>query len=427
MAKLQIKSDNLTSFGGIYYILDQFDKHLARLIDKKLGLRSLLIGYQYSEIFRALFSIFFCGGSCIEDLNSFLMDTLKQCPHTRVPSPDTVLRGISELATDNITYTSKAGKDYDVNTADKLNELLIDMLLQLGLVKKGETMDFDFDHEFLEAGKYDALWTYKGFAGYSPALAMLGPFIIGLENRDGNAPVTFMQEETLKRIFSRITVAGIKIGRARMDCGSYTRKVVETCLQYCNTFYIRAEHSQSITELVCSPRRTGWKTVEINFEQWEVHSFPFTKFEGINHLRLVVQRRKRIQGDLFSGVYDYRCILTNDWDVEDEEIVVYYNQRGARERTFDEMDNDFGWKHLPKSFMNENAVFMLITAMCHNFYKFIIANEDMKDFGIKPTSRMKRFVFCFISVPAKWVVRARQNVLVLHTQKPYEKIWKATG
>ena len=136
MAKLQIKSDNLTSFGGIYYILDQFDKHLARLIDKKLGLRSLLIGYQYSEIFRALFSIFFCGGSCIEDLNSFLMDTLKQCPHIRVPSPDTVLRGISELATDNITYTSKAGKDYDVNTADKLNELLIDMLLQLGLANK---------------------------------------------------------------------------------------------------------------------------------------------------------------------------------------------------------------------------------------------------------------------------------------------------
>ena len=78
MAKLQIKSDNLTPFGGIFYVLDMFDKHLGWLIDHELGKRSQFRGFQYSEIFRAMFSICFCGGSCIEDLNTFLMNTLCQ-------------------------------------------------------------------------------------------------------------------------------------------------------------------------------------------------------------------------------------------------------------------------------------------------------------------------------------------------------------
>lgn len=36
------------------------------------------------------------------------------------------------------------------------------------------------------------------------------------------------------------------------------------------------------------------------------------------------------------------------------------------------MDNDFGWKRLPKSFMNENAVFMLLTAMIGQVHITII-------------------------------------------------------
>ena len=38
----------------------------------------------------------------MEDLNLYLKDVLTEHPHTRVPSADTVLRGIEELATENI-------------------------------------------------------------------------------------------------------------------------------------------------------------------------------------------------------------------------------------------------------------------------------------------------------------------------------------
>jgi hypothetical protein len=50
----------------------------------------------------------------MEDLNLYLKDVLAERPHTRVPSADTVLRGIEELATENISYTAeKTGNVYD--------------------------------------------------------------------------------------------------------------------------------------------------------------------------------------------------------------------------------------------------------------------------------------------------------------------------
>ena len=37
----------------------------------------------------------------------------------------------------------------------------------------------------------------------------------------------------------------------------------------------------------------------------------------------------------------------------------FYNKRGASEKNFDIQNNDFGWAHLPFSFMAENMVFMM--------------------------------------------------------------------
>ncbi len=213
MAKVQQKSEKITAFGGIFFVLDKFDSILSSVIDSHLGLRSRLIGYQYSEIIRAVFSVFCCGGDCMEDLNLYLKDVLTE--------------------------------------------------------RKGEQLD------------------------------------------------------------------------------------------------------------------------------------------------------------LFDGEYTYRCILTNDWDMTDEEIIQHYNKRGTAEQVFDRQNNDFGWAHLPKSFMNQNTVFLLITAMAANFYRYIVALPLMAVlFGIKATDRVKSFLFRFIAVPAKWVRTARQYKLNIYSNKPYKLIWE---
>ncbi|MBE6263536.1 MAG: IS1380 family transposase, partial [Prevotella sp.] len=46
---VQIKSEKLTPFGGIFSIMEQFDSMLSPIIDQTLGQRcSSIIGYQYS-------------------------------------------------------------------------------------------------------------------------------------------------------------------------------------------------------------------------------------------------------------------------------------------------------------------------------------------------------------------------------------------
>ena len=106
MAKVAIKSEKLTPFGGIFSIMEQFDSRLSSVIDSTLGLRCKQYGYQYSEIIRSLMSVYFCGGSCIEDVTTHLMSHLSLHPTLRTCSAGTILRAIKELTQDNISYPS---------------------------------------------------------------------------------------------------------------------------------------------------------------------------------------------------------------------------------------------------------------------------------------------------------------------------------
>ena len=176
MAKVAIKSEKLSPFGGIFSIMEQFDSNLSSVIDSTLGMRCRLYGYQYSEIIRSLMSVYFCGGSCVENVTSHLMRHLSCHPMLRTCSSDTILRAIRELTQDNISYTSDQGKTYDFNTADKLNALLIKALISTGELNEVESYDVDFDHQFLETEKYDAKPTYKKFLGYRPGVYVIGDF-----------------------------------------------------------------------------------------------------------------------------------------------------------------------------------------------------------------------------------------------------------
>ena len=71
MAKIQIKSEKLTPFGGFFSIMEQFDALLAQAIDSSLGLRFTMFGYQYSEILRSLICVYLCGGKerIFDDMN----------------------------------------------------------------------------------------------------------------------------------------------------------------------------------------------------------------------------------------------------------------------------------------------------------------------------------------------------------------------
>ena len=76
MAKVQIKSEKITPFGGIFHVREFFSRFVGPVIDKTLGIRCTPYGYQYSEIVGSLLSVYFCGDDCVKDVTSHLMSHL---------------------------------------------------------------------------------------------------------------------------------------------------------------------------------------------------------------------------------------------------------------------------------------------------------------------------------------------------------------
>ena len=151
----------------------------------------------------------------------------------------------------------------------------------------------------------------------------------------------------------------------------------------------------------------------------------YQPFGGEETYRLVFSRikRKDKQTDLFTGgCYTYRAIMTDDQQWDNKQIVFFYNQRRSAERTFDAMNNDFGWSKLPCSFLNENTSFMILTALYANLYQLIVTAFSKNISWLKENFRLKKFIFRFITVAAKWIKTGRQYVLKLYTQKDYSPL-----
>ncbi len=422
--KIQNFKTPVNPFSGTSLVNHYFNKAgMSRLIDNELGVMVKYIGYQYSEIFRNLTNVFLSGGDAIEDINTHFREYLCSIPGNNVPSADTVLRSFKELTTENTVYVSNSGLSYNFNINNKLNRLNIKSLKLTKQLKAGECYDFDYDNQVNANNKWDAKKTYKKTKGYFPGIATIGNNIVGIENRDGNANVKFKQEDTLERFYTQLESEGISINRSRMDAGSYSKNIIDVVDKHSKLFYIRANKSADMFQQINNI--TDWETVEINYKNYEVASIPFIQFHEDRNYRLVIMREKSCdtQLDMFTkDTYIYRSILTNDHASTEKEVIEYYNARGASEKIFDEMNNDFGWKHLPFSFLNENNAFMLITAMIKNFYNYFIKIVAEKFEDINPTTRIKRFVFRFITVAGRWVYQGREWILKLFTKRPYNQL-----
>jgi hypothetical protein len=422
--KVQKISSNVNPFAGISFVNNEFDKiGMSQLIDNELGARVKTIGFLYSDIIKNLCNVFFSGGDCAEDIQTHFGNHLKSIPSNHVPSADTILRGIKEVATKNSIFTSTQGNKYNFNINTKLNNLNIKSLLLTKQLEKEVYYDFDYDNQIIATEKYDTKYTYKHTKGYFPGVATIGNKIVYIENRDGNANVKIEQASTLTRAYNLLSGNAIKINRSRMDAGSYSKEIIAVVASNSKLFYIRANKCAELYRQILEIEK--WETVEINYKIYEVASLPFTQFLEEKKYRLVIMREKSDdnQIDMFTGdTFIYRTILTNDWQSTEKEVVEYYNQRGSSEKLFDVMNNDFGWKHLPCSFMNENTAYLIIMAMAKNFYNYYVEKVAIVFENIMPTTRLKRFIFRFITVAGKWVYKGRQWVLKLFTDRPYEQL-----
>ncbi|BCS85363.1 hypothetical protein prwr041_12560 [Prevotella herbatica] len=72
-------------------------------------------------------------------------------------------RGLKELyIKDEIYKCGQSGATCKFNIAEKFNELLLEMIKELGLIKVGTGIDLDFDYQFISAYKYDFKCSHSG-------------------------------------------------------------------------------------------------------------------------------------------------------------------------------------------------------------------------------------------------------------------------
>jgi len=425
MIKVQKSNQEVNPFGGLNFISQGIkESDISDIIDNELGSRSSRATYSYSDIFTALFMVFYAGGDRMEDIDENLKDKFNDVDGLLVPSPDTIGRGLIELATEKeIHVNSEVIHEYNDNP--ELNKLLLKIQKELKLIDTDNEYILDFDHQFIPTGKYDSKRSYKKKDGYFPGIASINDLPVYIENRNGNSNVKYLQHETIFKIFKALEKESIKVDKFRADAGSYIEKVIELAEEYANTFYIRASKSDYMREEIMSIEK--WELVEINNINVEVASVDYSPFKGVKTYRLVIQRtvnNEGKQGNLFTNdARTYRAIITNDKDMSEKEVIEFYNGRGTSEKIFDVMNNDFGWSKLPFSFMNQNTVFLIVMAIGRAIYQWLLNGISKVFKSLSPKSRLKKFIFKFVTVAAKWIKKGRgKKELIIYDKRPYEKL-----
>jgi hypothetical protein len=415
-----INATPITPFGGLNFVISELDKHaIGKIISSHLPLLCEQSKYSWRDILYSYWSVFLSGGDCAEDLGDNFRSSLNQLPHLKVPSPDRVLARIKELAPEpTVFFTRRSKTTHQFAINDTLNEL------NLAICKKllGESLNqatVDYDNTLCFTKKKDATRTFKFEDGYQPGVALIGSMVVYVENRDGKSTAHVGQAETLKRMFLQLQKQGIMVKHFRADSATYGLEMIDTIDEFAELFYVRARMSRTIEQAITQISR--WEQVpDVKEEMYrgETSFIPFQralrgtlKANELKTYRLVVTKEKRRDGQLnfFTGeAYIYRAIVTNDQELTADQVVHFYNQRGKAENEFDVLKNDFGWNKLPFSFLAQNNAYLLITAMCRNIYHYLINYFSKSIKGLKPNHRLKKFIFRFICIPAKWIKHAGQ-------------------
>jgi len=421
-----MNSAHVSSFGGLNFVVEELEKQdMADVLASHLPKLPPQSMYSWKDILYSFWSIYLCGGDCIEDISTNLKGHIGNNPFYKVPSPDRILGRFKQLAiAKSILKSPRGTAKHEFGINQQLNQLNVKILKKLKALE-GSELTLDYDNTIIFTDKADSANTYKKAHGYQPGVGIMGNNIVYVENRNGNSNPRTLQEKTLCRMFSILEDNKIRAKNFRADSGSYLFEVIKMVEAKTDNFYIKARMSEVVAKAISNI--SAWERVETFKEivyRGEIEYTPFARTQRdskekktLNTYRLIVTKveRKDKQINAFTNEpYLYSAIATNDMEKNADQIVDFYNQRGTAEKEFDILKNDFGWNNLPFSRLEQNTVFMVFTAICRNLYGFIIKLFSKRTKGLKPSFRIKKFIFRFICIPAKWVKHARQWHLKLY-------------
>ena len=128
-----------------------------------------------------------------------------------------------------------------------------------------------------------------------------------------------------------------------------SKEIVEVVETNCRHFCIRANRYSSFNDSILS--LTCWNTVEINNIEFELNSILIDEWKGKPYHLAIQQQRERRNTLMFGKVNTSKGAYWPTITSRRQRHSEFYNLRSGKQRIFDEMNNDFGWKQLSKSFM----------------------------------------------------------------------------
>lgn len=420
MTKIETSDKLVDSFGGIDFFrafIKENHSAINEAIQSNLGSRPKQAKYSNMDVLITFMSNCLVGGAFVEDFH-----TLKQRTSSghfeKFCSPDTFCELMSQFSEHRNVHTVKdvdKGKFYNFCFNEKLNDLLIDLAYEFDSQNLSGDI-IDHDHTKIRASKADSKICYKGNGYYASVFSEKDtPLYVSMQ--DGNAVPAKELSTILDAGLRHLGSKGRKFKIFRADGASYSAKVIDTVLSHCPYYVVRAKRSDERQKALCLK----------NCEQRIIN--PAHKPLGQpNHHFLVIEHKDNFAGrpcrriyysrvndsapDLFSEI-SFHEIITNlpEEEYPIEKVIKMYQQRGASERLFDELKNDYNAAHPPMSGVCYNLSCLIISCIS----KVIITAFKRKMCAltkgyIKTNYRLKRITMKIIALPAVLVSHARRKI-----------------
>lgn len=400
--------------GGSDILLDVLHKAgIFGFINKKLGKRSKRAEYSYSEgILMWFLSV--CGGAKRLENVYNNKDRFKRNPRfNKFISPDTLSYMFKEISVKNDYYKKvskvkgekklasmhidnadvKNHKKEDLNETNlnhKLNELLVDMALKTGLLKKGVKYTLDYDTTIIETTIHGSRKHYKGNGntGYAPSLACINKIPLVIENRNGNTVSFFNIVSNVENIINMLTEKGILVEKIRIDAAGYNSLLTDMLNRKGIKFYIRARPKGLYDDL---GDIFNWQTNTIYGQKMEIGDLyrPFGEWAT----RFIVAQKED------GGIW---VIMTNDTTLDCKQAIKFYGMRGDAENLFKYLKGDFGWDLMAMRTLSHNTVYLCIQALCYQLYTFMIRKFAGVVNFVWNNMRLPTFIDKFMKVPTRW-------------------------
>lgn len=426
--KIKKGSQRCNRFGGLNFVIPATNKKkVPELIDEVLGKRVKQARYKYSDILLSLMYAPLCGGQRLEDAHA-LKPSFQLTDHSNFPSPDRLSFMLKKLSVPSIIYQgAKPEVVHEFNVNMKMNHLMVDLALRLGVVSPEKNNVLDYDNHIIENKKKDSTHTYGNKHGYQPGVAMINKVPVYIEGRSGRSNASYLINETIGRAMELLNEKKVKVTKFRSDAAGYNERVIRMMVDRGIEFFIRSNNSQALYRTLLNDE-VKWQAVKLKDVDLECTSIYFKPFKADTAYRYVFTRRPRgVHGrrNKYLGDFKtYRAIITNNTTMTDKEVTQFYNDRGSIEQNFSEY-NKFNWCRLPFSLLKHNTVFMIVMGMACTLYQYLLTTFKAYLPFLKGVEELKAFKRMVMQIVTLWVYGQQTRTLEILSKcsmKDFEKL-----